>query len=63
MHQEGKLGQLYIKQNHLDPLKYGSSYLLSAVTSYLIKRQWTEAWQTELTELSQSDPNVLFYLI
>lgn len=57
------LGADYIREKDLDPLKYGTSFLLYEVTSNLIQSHRTEAWQTELVELSATDPNALFYLV
>ena len=63
LYKENILGANYIQERELDPLKYGSSFLLHEVTTQLIKINRTEAWQTELTELSLTDPNALFYLV
>ena len=57
------MGSNYILEKDLDPLKYGTSFLLYEVTSSLIKNFRTDVWQTELVELSMTDPNVLFYLV
>ena len=45
LYQEGEvLGADYIKQHELDPLKYGTSFLLYEVTNELIKNYRTEVW-------------------
>ena len=59
----GVLDSNYIREKDLDPLKYGTSFLLYEVTSNLIKNYRTDIWQTELVELSTTDPNALFYLV
>jgi len=38
------LGAEFIKDKNLDPLKYGSSFLLYEMTHNLIKHNRTEAW-------------------
>ena len=57
------LGEDFIREKDLDPLKYGTSFLLYEVTTQLIKCSRTEQWQTELTELSVEDPHALLYLV
>ena len=57
------MGEEFISDKDLDPLKYGTSFLLYEVTNLMIKNSRTEAWQTELTELSINDPQALFYLV
>ena len=63
LYREDVLGQEYIREKELDPLRYGTSFLLSEVTGMLIRSCRTEAWQTELTEMAITDPHALFYLV
>lgn len=63
LYKEGVLGEEFIRENDLDPLRYGTSFLLYEVTNHMIKNSRTEAWMTELTELSMTDPHALFYLV
>lgn len=44
LYQQGVLGEDYIREKELDPLKFGKSFLLHEVTSQLIKNSRTEAW-------------------
>ena len=40
----GVLDSNYIREKDLDPLKYGTSFLLYEVTSNLIKNYRTDIW-------------------
>ena len=44
MYKEDILGANYIRENELDPLKYGTSFLLYEVTAFLIKNFRTDVW-------------------
>ena len=57
------LGERFIAENNLDPLKYGQSFLLHQVTDHLIKMQKTTMWTAELKKLALNDVSVIFYLV
>ena len=57
------MGERFIAENNLDPLKYGQSFLLHQVTDHLIKLHKTSLWTTELKKLALNDASVIFYLV